>query len=170
MNLESLIKIGNVVNTFGRKGSIKVLLAKNLILVDEQLATHFFFYEDEYRIMQPLRIESYSQSQVNLLVIKFRDIDSLSSAERLKNADIYSLKTDNLFTSTPDYLSYEIVFKLDNHQVNVKVSAVMNNGLYDLFQFFWNNQEVWIPNVAEYVVNIDDNEQKIYVQHLERLI
>lgn len=170
MKLESLIKIGNVVNTFGRKGSVKVLLTKHLILVDEHLATHFFFYEDEYKIMQPLKVERYSQPQVNLLVIKFKDVDTLSSAERLKNVDIYSLKTDNLFRFTADYLQYELIFKLDNQQVNVKVSAVMNNGLYDLFQFFWNNQEVWIPNVAEYIIDIDDNEQKIYAQHLERLV
>ncbi|ATG97314.1 ribosome maturation factor RimM [Mesoplasma lactucae] len=170
-NLESqLILIGKIVNTFGKNGQVKLLLDDNLELVSDDLVNKIFFYEDANKILQPLKIVQSTQTQQNLLQIKFEGIDNISQAEALKNRKVYSLRKDNLFDEVPDFTTYNLIFTLNDKERKTPIISVMENGQYNLFKIKWNGKEIWVPGVEEYIENIDTIQKNIFAKNIERLI
>jgi ribosomal 30S subunit maturation factor RimM len=65
-----------------------------------------FFYQDENHIIQPLKIANLSQTQPNLLLVDFEQVNNLSQAEKLKNKEIYCLTSDQLFIEKINYRNF----------------------------------------------------------------
>jgi 16S rRNA processing protein RimM len=87
---QDLIEIGTIVNTFGKKGTIKLMMPDNLEFNDEAIfEDKFLFYLSKDQVIEPLRIKKLSQTQRNLLLIDFFGISDLNAAEQLKGRTIY---------------------------------------------------------------------------------
>jgi len=172
MNLnKDLKKIGMITNTFGIKGTVKLLISDEFVLnEDSPWKNKLLFYQDELGIIQPLKISSLKQTQHNLLLIDFETITDITQAEKFKNKTVYSLIEDELFIEKVNYLTYKLIFNFQNKQYELPIIEVMNNGKYSLVKIEFDKKKIWVPLVDEYLDKINDNKKIIVIKNFERLV
>jgi len=172
MNLnKDLKKIGMITNTFGIKGTVKLLINDEFVLnEDSPWKNKLLFYQDEQGIIQPLKISNLKQTQHNLLLIDFETISDITQAEKFKNKPVYTLVEDELFIEKVNYLTYQLNLTFENKQYELPIIEVMDNGKYSLVKVEFNQKKIWVPLVDEYLDKINDDKKIIVIKNFERLV
>jgi len=166
---KDLIEIGTIVNTFGKNGTVKLMMHEGFEFNDEiAFEDKFLFYLSKAQVIEPLRIKKLTQTQRNLLLIDFFGIDNINTAEKLKAKAIYSLREDNLFIEAIDYKTYHIITDLSEKPL--MILDEMENAKYLLVSVEYQGRKIWIPLIEEYVQAIDDSQNLIVVKNFERLV
>jgi len=172
MNLnKDLKKIGMITNTFGIKGTVKLLISDEFVLnEDSPWKNKLLFYQDEQGIIQPLKISNLKQTQHNLLLIDFETISDITQAEKFKNKPVYTLVEDELFIEKVNYLTYQLNLTFENKEYELPIIEVMDNGKYSLVKVEFNQKKIWVPLVDEYLDKINDDKKIIVIKNFERLV
>ncbi len=157
--MEKFIDVGEIVNTHGLKGEVKVNPRTDFPEVFESFKKLYTENKEEHKVMGV----KYHKNQV---ILKLSGIDSIDDAEKAKGKVLYVPK--NLFSDLPEdtYLVADIVGLTvkDDSIVYGKVEDVITTGSNDVYVVRPSfGKLILIPAIKDVIKEINVNEGYIHV-------
>lgn len=164
------LKIGQIVNVHGIKGEVKVYPYTDDI---KNLSKKKYVYLNE-DFDSKLYIES-ARIQKNMLLIKFKKINTIEEAENLRNKYIYvskdeleKLNGDNYYID--DLISMNVV-DINNNKLLGKITYVFNTGANDVYEVLLENgKSIYLPAIKQVIKKVDIENNSMYVELMKGLI
>lgn len=167
------LKIGQIVNTHGVKGEVKI-----------------YPYTDNIENMRKLK-KIYLDSELkleylvkgtkivkNMIVFKLEGIDTIEQTENIMQKFVYinkeKIKERNTYY-VEDLIGLE-VFTMDNLDEISKATYfgklvdVYNTGANDIYEVKTETEVVYLPAIKDVILKVDIEEGKIYIKLMEGLI
>ncbi len=151
-----LIEIGQVVNTHGIRGEIKLNPWTDDIYDIEELTKLYYENGTEAEIER-------SRVHKNTVIIKLSGIDTIEDAEKLKGKVLFTEKTP-----LPDgrYYIKDLIGldAIENEEKIGTLTDVLNTGANDIYEIKLNDgQKIYIPVIDGVVNDVDLENKKIYI-------
>lgn len=158
------IYIGDIVNTHGIKGEVKIL-------------SHFKYKSNVFIKGTPIYIGKNKEKQVInsyrkhkiFDMITLLGFDDINEVLRFKGEPVYIDKNEVKI----DGILNEELINMDVYNEDSfigKVTDILNNGLYDILVIEKENNKNLVPNINEFIKNIDIENKKIQINMIEGLI
>lgn len=168
--MDKYFEIGQIVNTNGLKGFVKVKPFTDDIKEFETFET---IYVQKKTELIEFKIESVRYAK-NMVLLKLKGIDDIDSAEALRNLYI---KVSREQLPELQENSYYIVDLLECEVVTVegeclgKMDDVFNTGSNDIYVVKnGEGKQILLPAIKEVIKNVDIPNRKITVKLMEGLI
>jgi len=157
------VYIGNIVNTHGIKGEVRILSSFNY--KEYIFKKNFNLYIGKNKEKQT--INSYRFHKI-FDMVTFYGIDNINDVLKYKGEKVYILREDikeNIILDE-DLIGLECY---TNKYIG-SVSKILNNKMQDIIVVKNNDKEILIPKVDAFIKNIDLENKKIYINEIEGLI
>lgn len=169
MSKKDFLEIGKIVRTHGIKGDVKIIpwCDDSSIIVG---LSHLFF---DYGGKTLRHIESIKNSK-NAVVVKFSGIDSIECAQKIVGSIVY-VHRDDIQLSEGRYFIQDLigvrVYDVDNRNIYYgKIVDVLQPGANDVYRIVDDNAvERLIPVIDDVIINVDLDNNVIYIRPLEGL-
>lgn len=169
--MKDYLEIGQIVNTYGIKGFVKVVPFTDDIRRFDDLKTAYIDIKGK---LKEFTIEEVKYSK-NLVLIKFKEILDINEAEKYRNYYIkidrknaIELPKDTYFIA--DLLGLE-VFNEDSEELLGKVDDIFKTGSNDVYVVKDElGKQILLPGTKEVIRKIDLDNGKIYVKLIQGLI
>ena len=160
----SYIYIGDIVNTHGIKGEVKILSHfkfKSSVFIK---GTCLYVGSDKVK----LEINSYRKHKV-FDMVTFVGIDDINDVLKYKGEPVYidknEVKIDGILNE--DLIDMSVY---GNDSFVGHVTDILNNGLYDILVVENDTSKSLVPNIDEFVLSIDLDNKRIDINVIEGLI
>lgn len=168
--MESLMEIGQIVNTYGIKGFVKVVPFTDNINRFEDLKT---LYVETKKGLENFEIEEVKYSK-NTVLLKLKGIDDINIAEKYKNCylkisreNAVKLPEDTYFIV--DLLDIKVYTDEDIYLGNIiDVYPTGSNDIYVVKNE--EGKQVLLPAIGEVIKDVDVQNKKMVVHLLDGLI
>lgn len=168
--MDKYFEIGQIVNTNGLKGVVKVKPFTDDI---KEFETFENIYVQEKAKLVEYKIESVRYAK-NMVFLKLKGIDTIEEAENLRN---FYIKVERDALPELEENSYYIVDLLECEVITIdgenlgKMDDIFNTGSNDIYVV--KNEEgkqILLPAIKEVIKNVDIPNKKITVKLMEGLI
>lgn len=168
--MEQLMEIGQIVNTYGIKGFVKVVPFTDNINRFEEL--------DEVYLQTKNGLETFEIEEVkyskNTVLLKLKGIDDINIAEKYRNCylkidrkNAVELPEDTYFIV--DLLECEVI--TDEDEILGKVTDVYPTGSNDIYVVKdKQGKQVLLPAISQVIKQVDIENKKITVHLIDGLI
>ncbi len=161
------LETGKIVNVHGLKGDVKVLpwadLPEVLLEFDE------FFIDGVSYTVENARIQKES------VLVKFKGVDTVEAAEKLRNKVIYinkeELELDEGVYFIEDLIGLS-VYDADSGELYGKITDVLQNGAHDVYEITSDGPEsrkLYAPAIAECEIAVSLPEKKMIIRPIKGL-
>ena len=169
--MQEYFEIGQIVNTSGLKGLVKVNLFTDDITKIEEFDKVII---EKNKKQQEYEIEEVKY-QKNQALIKFKGIDNIDEAEKLRNSYIKIQRDDEPELPEDTYYIVDLigleVFSDEGKKLGVlKEVYPIPSGEHDIYVVDTGEKEILLPAIGEVVVSIDIPNKKMVVHLLPGLI
>ena len=158
------IYIGDIVNTHGIKGELRIISHfkyKNNVFIK---GTPIYIGKNKEKLL----INSYRKHKIfdMITLLGFNDINEIL---KYKGEPVYIDKNE---IKIDDNLNEELIdMDVYNDDSFIgKVTDILNNGVYDILVIEKENNKNLVPNINEFIKNIDLENKKIQINMIEGLI
>ena len=164
------LEIGQIVNTFGIKGFVKIYpYVDDITRFDDLKEVYICTKKQEKK----LEIEEIKY-QKNMVLAKFKNIETVEQAELLRNAFLKIDRKDAIKLEEGQYFIADLlgldVF-LDTGEKLGVLDDIFNNGSTDIYVVKNElGKQFLLPYIDEVIKNIDLENEKIIVHIIEGLI
>ena len=157
------IIIGNIVNTHGIKGEVRILSKFRYKDIVFKKGFNFYVGKDKNKY----EIESY-RTHKNFDMFVFKGIYDINLIEHLKGSLVYIKKEDlklkeNEFLSV-DLIGFDVII---NDKIIGMISDVLDTPANEVLIL---DNNVMIPYVKDFIIKIDNNNKKVYVNDVKGLV
>lgn len=156
-----MIYIGRIVNTHGIKGEVRIksdISHKDLVFKN---GNHFIVDGEE------LEINSYRVHK-DFDMVTFKNINDINDVLKYKSKNVYinknEINEDILFEE--EYIGLSVY---TDHFVGT-VEDILKNKIYDILVVKNDKKEYLVPNIDEFIKQIDIDNKKIYINEIDGLI
>jgi len=167
--MEDLFRVGVIANTHGIQGEVKVFPTtedpKRFEWLKEVLL-------DTGKEKMPLEIQKVRYFK-NLVIVKFKGIDSINDIEKYKGMDLYVTRENAIPLEEDEYYIADII----GSEVNTEDGAffgvlkdVLETGANLVYIVEHEGKEVLLPAISDCVKDIDIEEKKIVVYIMPGLL
>lgn len=157
------IYIGDIVNTHGIKGEVRIL--SNFKYKSMIFKSGFSLYVgNKY---EKMIINSYRRHK-NFDMVVFDGIFSINDVLKYKGDPVYILRNSISVLYFNDDLIGMSVYS--NNQFIGKITSIVNNGIYDILVISNNGVDSMVPNIDEFVIGIDVVNSRVDINVIEGLI
>jgi 16S rRNA processing protein RimM len=168
--VEEKIRIGQIVNTLGLMGEVKVYPFTDYKERFEEL--EYVYIEDN--IDSKLEIEKVRYKK-QLIILKFKGMDSINAVKNLKNKYIAIDKKDIRELPEDSYYIFDLIGSKvldENNTLIGKLIDVMQNTSQDIYvvEHVESKKPVLIPAVKEFIKDVNIEEKTIEVKLIEGMI
>ncbi|SHJ95958.1 ribosome maturation factor RimM [Paramaledivibacter caminithermalis] len=168
--MEEKIRIGQIVNTLGLMGEVKVYPFTDYKERFEEL--EYVYIEDN--IDSKLEIEKVRYKK-QLIILKFKGMDSINAVKNLKNKYIAIDKKDIRELPEDSYYIFDLIGSKvldENNTLIGKLIDVMQNTSQDIYvvEHVESKKPVLIPAVKEFIKDVNIEEKTIEVKLIEGMI
>lgn len=168
--MEEYLEIGQIVNTNGLKGFLKVKPLTDDITRFEELET---VYVQKAKELIEFRIQEVKYVK-NMVLLKLEGIDDITEAEKYKNFYIKINRKDAVELDKDSYFIIDIigceVFTEENQKLG-KVVDVFPTGSNDVYTVKnEEGKEILLPAIADVIKDVDVKNKKIVIHLMEGLI
>lgn len=164
------LEIGQIVNTFGIKGLVKVKPFTDDLERFEELKSVFVVKNKELIEMQIEEVKYHK----NLVLIKFKGIEDMNMAEKLKGCYIKINRKDARKLPEDTYFIADLIgIKVYDDEGNFlgKVDDIYNNKVHDIYVIKDDlGKQILLPSTKEVIKDIDIDNDKIVVHLINGLI
>ena len=168
--MQDFLEIGQIVNTFGVKGIVKVVPFTDNVERFKELITVFL---EKNNKIEEKQIEE-TKFHKNMVLVKFKNIETIEEAEKYVNAylkvdreNAIKLEDDEYFIA--DLLGSQVY--TDENELLGKLEDIYNTGSNDIYVIKdEKGKQILLPAIADVIKNIDVENQKIIVHILEGLL
>jgi len=162
------LRIGKIVNTQGIKGEVRIIpLTHN---VERYNDLKYVYIDDEKLVKMEIEYVRYHKTFV---LIKFKGIDSINDAEKIKNSYILVDRKDAVKLPEGSYFIADLiamdVYDIDNVYLG-KIVDVISTGSNDVYVVKTDTNEILIPALKSVVKDINVEEGRMVVELPEGLI
>lgn len=168
--MEEYLEIGQIVNTNGLKGFLKVKPLTDDITRFEDLET---VYIEKAKELVEFKIQDVKYSK-NMVLLKLEGIDDINEAEKYKNFYIKINREDAVELEEDSYFIVDIIgceVYTDENKFLGKVTDVFPTGSNDVYTVKnGQGKDILLPAIEDVVKDIDIENKKIVVHLLEGLI
>ena len=168
--MQQFLEIGQIVNTFGIKGMVKVKPFTDDITRFDRLEKVYVESKKNKKIYEIEEVKYHK----DMVLIKFKGIDKLEEAELLRN---YYLKVDRKDEPELEEGVYYIVDLLglevysDEGDLLGKVDDIYNNGSTDIYVVKDElGKQILLPGISDVIKEVNLEDGKIVVHILKGLI
>lgn len=163
------ISIGQIVNTYGVKGELKVYPLTNDIRRFDKVK---IVYIEENQGLYKYEIQHIKYLN-NIVIVKFKNVEDIESAEKFRNKYIKVHRNDAVKLPEDSFFVCDIigadVFNLDGELLG-KVYDVIQTGSNDVFVVKTEDKEILIPALKTIFKEIDIIKGRMVVELPEGLI
>lgn len=167
--MESLLEVGQIVNTYGIKGFVKVV---PLVDNNNQFKDFKVLYIQENKKLQELHIEEVKFSK-NLVLLKFKGIDTIEQAEKFRNIYLKAKRSDIKLEKGAHFIVDLIGLEVYTEEGELlgRLKEVLQPGANDVYIVEdESKREILLPAIPDVIKKIDIEENKIIVKLMEGLI
>ncbi len=167
---QEYFEIGQIVNTFGIKGFVKVKPFTDDLERFEELESVYIVKNKE---LKEFNIEQIKYHK-NLVLIKFKGIDDINIAEKYKNCYI-KIKRENArkLPQNTYFIADLIGIKVYDEKGNFlgKVDDIYNNKIHDIYVIKDDlGKQILLPSIKEVIKQVDIDNDKIVVHLIDGLV
>ena len=167
---QSFFEIGQIVNTFGIKGFVKINPFTDDLERFEELKSVFVVKNKELIEMQIEEVKYHK----HLVLVKFKGIEDINMAEKYKGCYI-KIKRENARKLPEDtyFIADLIGIKVYDEDGNLlgKVDDIYNNKSTDIYVIKDDlGKQILLPSTKEVIKQIDVDEEKMVVHLIDGLI
>lgn len=168
--MQGNLEIGQIVNTFGIKGFVKVNPFVDDILRFDDLEKVYLRRNKEIKELQVEEVKYHK----NMVLVKFKGIDKVEDAELLRNFYLEVDRENAIELEEGEYFIADLlgmnVLTEENEQLG-KLEDIFNAGSSDIYVVKTEEgKQILLPAISEVVKEINLKENKIIVHLLEGLI
>ena len=168
--MQGNLEIGQIVNTFGIKGFVKVNPFVDDILRFDDLEKVYLRRNKEIKELQVEEVKYHK----NMVLVKFKGIDKVVDAELLRNFYLEVDRENAIELEEGEYFIADLlgmnVLTEENEQLG-KLEDIFNAGSSDIYVVKTEEgKQILLPAISEVVKEINLKENKIIVHLLEGLI
>ncbi|MEF2931830.1 MAG: ribosome maturation factor RimM [Clostridia bacterium] len=168
--MEKYLEIGQIVNTFGIKGQVKIVPFTDDITRYDELKEIYVEKKNELKLFQ---IEQVNYKK-NMVILKLKGIETVEEAEKLRNCylkidrkDAKELPKDTYFIV--DLLGLEVY--TDEGKLLGKVDDIYNAGSSDIYVVKDElGKQILLPAIKDVLKEVDLENQKIIVHLIKGLV
>ena len=167
---QEYFEIGQIVNTFGIKGFVKVKPFTDDLERFEELESIYIVKNKE---LKEFNIEQIKYHK-NLVLIKFKGIDDINMAEKYKNCYI-KIKRENTrkLPQNTYFIADLIGIKVYDENGNFlgRVDDIYNNKIHDIYVIKDDlGKQILLPSIKEVIKQVDIDNDKIVVHLIDGLV
>lgn len=168
--MEQLMEIGQIVNTYGIKGFLKVVPYTDDITRFEDLKT---IYIETKGSLKSVIIEEVKYAK-NLVLLKLKGIDDINAAQIYKNCYIKIDRKDAVKLPEDSYFIVDLIglqVYTDNNEELGNIVDVYPTGANDIYVV--KNEEgkqVLLPAIGDVIKKVDIENKKMIVHLIEGLV
>lgn len=168
--MQEYLEIGQIVNTFGIKGMVKVKPFTDDITRFDRLEK---VYVEIHKIKKQYKIEEVKYHK-DMVLIKFKGIDKIEDAELLRNAYLKVNRKDEPELEEGTYYIVDLLgldVYSDEGKLLGKLDDIFNNGSTDIYVVKDElGKQLLLPAISDVIKEINLEEEKIVVHILKGLI
>lgn len=168
--MQGNLEIGQIVNTFGIKGFVKVNPFVDDILRFDDLEKVYIRRNKEIKELQVEEVKYHK----NMVLVKFKGIDKVEDAELLRNFYLEVDRENAIELEEGEYFIADLlgmnVLTEENEELG-KLEDIFNAGSSDIYVVKTaEGKQILLPAISEVIKEINIKENKIIVHLLEGLI
>ena len=167
--MESLLEVGQIVNTYGIKGFVKI---NPLVDDNNQFKSFKTLYIQEKKNIKELQVEEVKYSK-NLVLLKFKGIETIEQAEELRNIYIQAKRSDIKLEKGAHFIVDLIglqVFTEEGELLGI-LKEVLQPGANDVYIVEDEaKKEILLPAIPDVIKKVDVEGNKMIVKLLDGLI
>ena len=168
--MQGNLEIGQIVNTFGIKGFVKVNPFVDDVLRFDDLEKVYIRRNKEIKELQVEEVKYHK----NMVLVKFKGIDKVEDAELLRNFYLEVDRENAIELEEGEYFIADLlgmnVLTEENEELG-KLEDIFNAGSSDIYVVKTDEgKQILLPAISEVVKEINLKENKIIVHLLEGLI
>ena len=168
--MEEYLEIGQIVNTNGLKGTLKVRPLTDDITRFEDLET---IYIQKHKELVEFTIQEVKYNK-NMVLLKLEGIDDITEAEKYKNFYIKINREDAVELEDDSYFIVGIIgceVYTESQELLGKVIDVFPTGSNDVYTVKNSEgKEILLPAIEDVIKDVDIKNKKIIIHLLEGLI
>lgn len=166
---QKTLQVGQIVNTHGLRGDVKVVAWTDTPDVFEKFETVYTDIKGEKKILCIGAIKY----QKNNLIVKFEGVNHIDEAERLKNCILY-VSREQLGEPEEGYYICDLLgcrVETDTGDILGVVADVFATGSNDVYVVRpKEGKDILLPVIDDVVLSVDIDSEKIVVHLLEGLV
>lgn len=168
--MEQLMEIGQIVNTYGIKGYLKIVSYTDDIIRFEKLESIYIEVKKE---LKDFIIEDVKYSK-NLVLLKLKGIDDINSAEIYKNCYIKIPRSQAVKLPENSYFIVDLIglnVYTDNDEELGNIIDVFSTGANDIYVVKNElGKQVLLPAISDVIKKVDIQNKKMIVHLIDGLI
>ncbi len=168
--MEQLMEIGQIVNTYGIKGYLKIVPYTDDITRFEKLESIYIEVKKE---LKDFIIEDVKYSK-NLVLLKLKGIDDINSAEIYKNCYIKIPRSQAVKLPENSYFIVDLIglnVYTDNDEELGNIIDVFSTGANDIYVVKNElGKQVLLPAISDVIKKVDIQNKKMIVHLIDGLI
>ncbi len=168
--MQKYFEVGQIVNTFGIKGQVKVVPFTDDINRFEELKEIYIEKKNELKLFQ---IEKVNYSK-NVVLLKLKGIDSIEEANKYRNCYIKIDRKDARKLPEGTYFIVDLLgldVYTDENKLLGKVDDIYNTGSNDIYVVKDEmGKQILLPAIKDVLKQVDLDNGKITVHIIEGLI
>lgn len=167
---KQLLEIGQIVNTYGIKGFLKVVPYTDDIKRFEKLNS---IYIQTKKALETVTIEEVKYSK-NLVLLKIKGIDNINDAENYKNCYIKINRSDAVELPEDSYFIIDLIgikVYTDEGEELGDIVDVFPTGANDVYVVKNEiGKQVLLPAIGDVIKNVDIKNKKMIIHLIEGLV
>jgi len=168
--MEEYLEIGQIVNTNGLKGTLKVKPLTDDITRFEDLE---IVYIQKAKELVEFKIQEVKYSK-NMVLLKLEGIDNIEEAEKYRNLYLKINREDAVELEEDSYFIVDIIgceVYTENQELLGKVIDVFSTGSNDVYTVKNSEgKEILLPAIEDVIKDVDITNKKIIIHLMEGLI
>ena len=168
--MQGNLEIGQIVNTFGIKGFVKVNPFVDNILRFDDLKKVYIRRNKELKELQVEEVKYHK----NMVLVKFKGIDKVEDAELLRNFYLEVDRENAIELEEGEYFIADLLgmnVLTEEEELLGKLEDIFNAGSSDIYVVKTEEgKQILLPAISEVIKEINLKENKIIVHLLEGLI
>ena len=167
--MDSLLEVGQIVNTYGIKGFVKVV---PLVDDNNQFKDFKKLYIQDKKNLKELNIEEVKFSK-NLVLLKFKGIDTIEQAEEYRNYYLQAKRSDIKLEEGAHFIIDLIGLEVytESGEFLGILKEVLQPGANDVYIVEdESKKQILLPVIPDVIKQIDIEGKKVIVKLLEGLI
>ena len=167
---EKMLEIGQIVNTFGVKGMVKIVPYTDDIKRFDNLKTIYVITKNKKTKYEIEEIKYHK----NMVLAKLKGIDTMNDAELLKQSSVQIERKDAIPLEKDTYFIVDLIgLKVitDENEELGKIVDIFNTGSNDIYVVKDElGKQILLPAISEVIKNIDIENKKIIVHLMKGLV
>ncbi len=166
--MKKYLETGKIVGTHGVKGMVRVQAWSDS---GEFLKNFKTFYTDD-KGEKSLKVNSVTPHG-NVVLIAFKDVDTIEKAEALRNKIIYIDRNDVKLPKGRYFIDDLIgcsVFDADTNELLGELSDVSQTGANDVWHIKKGDKEYLVPAIDEVIVSVDIENENTVIRPLKGIL